>query len=56
LSKHLHLVTEVVDLVFVVAAVLLVEAKADNVDKNIVMKLLSIFKILFFLRDQMTKH
>ncbi len=43
--------TEVVDFVFVVAAVLLVEANANNVDKNIVVKLLSMFKILFFLRN-----
>jgi hypothetical protein len=45
----------VVDFVFVVAAVILVEAKAGNADKNMVVELLSMLKTLFFLRNQMTK-
>ncbi len=43
-----------VDFVFVVAAVVLVEAKAGNVDKNMVVELLSLLKTIFFLRNQMT--
>ena len=41
-----------VDFVFVVAAVVLVEAKAGNVDKNMVVELLSMFKKLFFLGNR----
>ncbi len=44
-----------VDFVFVVAVVILIEAKAGNVDKNMVVELLSMLKTLFFLRNKMTK-
>ena len=51
-SKHKHLTTKVV--VAAVVGVVLIEAKARNVDDNNFVELLLMLKKIFFLHNQMT--